>query len=97
MTEQPVGDGREDKPASAALGPVDLVFAVLALIAALPAALVRYPESADYLNHMAELFVLTAPADHPIHAFYTVHWHLLPNLRSSFSRCRWRRSCRSKR
>ena len=62
------------------LGPIDAIFAALAVIAALPALVVRYPESIDYLNHLARLYVLTAAADDPIHAFYRVHWHFIPNL-----------------
>lgn len=61
-------------------GVIDLLFAALALVSALPAVLVQFPESVDYLNHLARLFVLTAPADHPVHGLYRVDWHLMPNL-----------------
>jgi len=77
VTEQESVDQRGGR---GAVGTVDVVFAALALVSLLPALLVRYPESADYLNHLARLFVLSAPADDPIHAFYRVHWHLIPNL-----------------
>lgn len=61
-------------------GATDAAFALLVLLSILPVFFVRYPECADCLNHMARLFVLTAPANHPVHLFYHVHWHLLPNL-----------------
>src|SRR5579862_720625 len=83
VAEQSSDDHRERteaEPGRRGFGGVDLIFAVLALIAALPAFLVRYPESADYLNHLARLYVLTAPPDDPVHAVYQVHWHLIPNL-----------------
>lgn len=62
------------------LGGLDALFAALSLLSTLPLWLVRYPQNADYLNHLARLFVLTAPADDSIHAFYRVNWHLMPNL-----------------
>lgn len=77
MTDQESVDQRDGQ---GAIGAVDLVFAALALLSLLPALVVRYPESADYLNHLARLVVLSAPADDPIHAFYQIHWHLIPNL-----------------
>jgi hypothetical protein len=77
VTDQGSVDQRDKR---GTVGTVDVVFAVLALVSLLPALLVRYPESVDYLNHLARLSVLTAAADDPIHAFYRVHWHLIPNL-----------------
>lgn len=59
---------------------VDAVFSALTLISLTPILCVRFPQSADYLNHLTRLFILTVPADHPIHQYYTVHWHLLANL-----------------
>ncbi len=82
MTEPITEDHRTVTPAAGAfcIGSIDLVFAALALVSALPVLLVRYPESVDYLNHLARLFVLTAPAGDPVHAVYLVHWQLIPNL-----------------
>lgn len=83
MAEQDIDDHRDTAQASGgacAVGSVDIIFVALALISILPVLLVRYPESVDYLNHLARLYVLTAPADDPIHAIYRVHWHLIPNL-----------------
>jgi hypothetical protein len=62
------------------LGAADGVFAGLTAASLLPLLLTRYPESADYLNHMARQFVLTAPAGHPVHRYYVAHWHLAANL-----------------
>jgi hypothetical protein len=62
------------------LGAIDAAFAALAVLSLVPALCVRYPQSVDYLNHMARLFVLSAPADHPIHLYYAVHWHPVANL-----------------
>jgi hypothetical protein len=74
------GDTAPPAGGRSAFGRLDIIFAALALISVLPALLVRYPESVDYLNHLARLSVLTAPADDPIHAVYRIHWHLIPNL-----------------
>lgn len=59
---------------------VDLLFVALAAASLAPMLCVRYPLCVDYLNHMARLFILTAPDAHPIHHYYVVHWHLLANL-----------------
>jgi len=59
---------------------VDLAYAALVLVSLAPAFLVRYPASADYLNHFVRLYVLAAPAGDPVHAFYRPEWHLMPNL-----------------
>lgn len=83
MAEKITDDHRDTAHAiksGRAIGPVDMIFAALALVSVLPALLVRYPESVDYLNHLARLYLLTAPADDPIHAVYRIHWHLIPNL-----------------
>jgi hypothetical protein len=58
----------------------DMVLLGLALASTAPALLVRYPESVDYLNHLARLYVLTQPPASAVHEFYQVHWHLVPNL-----------------
>jgi hypothetical protein len=62
------------------LSGTDFVFFALAAVSMLPVLLARYPLCADCLNHMARLFVLTAPDGAPIHHFYTVHWRLSANL-----------------
>jgi hypothetical protein len=59
---------------------VFLIYVALVIISITPLLLVRYPESLDYLNHLAGMFVLTVPAGHPVHAFYQPDWHLVPNL-----------------
>jgi hypothetical protein len=76
-----IGSDRPEDVGFAGSGRViDLLFVVLALVSISPAVLVRFPESVDYLNHLVRLFVLTAPADHPLHGLYRVEWHLMPNL-----------------
>lgn len=59
---------------------VDGAFAALTLASLGLLLCVRYPLSADYLNHMTRLFVLSAPASHPIHQYYVPHWRLVTNL-----------------
>jgi hypothetical protein len=59
---------------------IDALFFGLVAASALPVVLVRYPLSADYLNHLARLHVLAAQPDAPIRQFYEVHWSLIPNL-----------------
>lgn len=57
--------------------------AALALLTLLTIALpfvVRYPLSADYLNHMTRIFILSAPENAPIHQYFVPHWRLLTNL-----------------
>jgi hypothetical protein len=58
----------------------DALFLGLVVASALPVILVRYPLSADYLNHLARLHILAAQPDAPIRQFYDVHWSLIPNL-----------------
>ena len=55
-------------------------YVALVAVSIIPAFLVRFPESADYLNHLGRAFVLTVPSAHPVHAFYRPEWHLVPNL-----------------
>jgi hypothetical protein len=59
---------------------VDAAYAALVLLALLPAMLLRYPQSADYLNHLVRLHVLASQADDPVRALYRPEWHLMPNL-----------------
>lgn len=62
------------------LGRWDGLFAsIVAFGLALPV-LVPYPQCGDCLNHMARLFVLTAPEGAPIHHYYEVGWRLSANL-----------------
>lgn len=76
-----IGSDRPEEVGLAASGRViDPLFALLALVSIVPAVLVRFPESVDYLNHLVRLFILTAPTDHPVHGLYRVEWHLMPNL-----------------
>jgi hypothetical protein len=84
-TDGPAGAPQpiEGKPARSLywkLDRIDALFAAVTLLSLLPLWLVRYPQSVDYLNHLVRLFVLTAPAADPIHDFYRVNWHLMPNL-----------------
>lgn len=58
----------------------DALFLGLVIGFALPAVLVRYPPSADYLNHLARLYILGSSPDAPIRQFYEIHWGLIPNL-----------------
>lgn len=62
------------------VGVIDAAYAGLVLAALLPAMLTRYPQSADYLNHLVRLQILAAPAGDPMHALYRPEWHLIPNL-----------------
>ncbi|MGB8602568.1 MAG: hypothetical protein WCD42_10280 [Rhizomicrobium sp.] len=59
---------------------VDGAFAALTLASLGLLICVRYPLSADYLNHMTRLFVLSAPADAPIHQYFVPQWRLVTNL-----------------
>jgi hypothetical protein len=58
----------------------DTLFLGLVAGFTLPAALVRYPLSADYLNHLARLHILGSGPDAPIRQFYEIRWGLIPNL-----------------
>lgn len=58
----------------------DALFLGLIIASVVPAALVRYPLSADYLNHLARLHILGSDPDAPIRRFYEIHWSLIPNL-----------------
>lgn len=58
----------------------DALFLGLIIASIVPAALVRYPLSADYLNHLARLHILGSDPDAPIRRFYEIHWSLIPNL-----------------
>jgi hypothetical protein len=58
----------------------DALFLGLISGCTLPAVLVRYPLSADYLNHLARLHILASSPDAPIRQYYEIHWSLIPNL-----------------
>lgn len=58
----------------------DAVFLALIAASVLPVVLVRYPLSADYLNHLARLHILGSSPGAPVRQFYEIHWGLIPNL-----------------
>lgn len=58
----------------------DVILAALTLATLTLPILVRYPLSADYLNHMVRLYILSAPENAPIHQYFVPHWRLLTNL-----------------
>lgn len=55
--------------------------AALFLIALAPLLTTRFPPFDDYLNHLARIHVIAlGDAPSPLHAFYAIHWKLIPNL-----------------
>jgi hypothetical protein len=62
------------------LGLADGIFAALSLASLLPILIARYALSEDYPNYLAQLFILTAPAGHPVHHYYLAHWQPLADL-----------------
>ncbi|HET9018105.1 MAG TPA: hypothetical protein VFN46_00870, partial [Acetobacteraceae bacterium] len=55
--------------------------AALFLIALAPLLTTRFPPFDDYLNHLARMHIIAiGDAPSPLHAFYAIHWKLIPNL-----------------
>lgn len=56
-------------------------FAALTVIVLVPVFLVRVPPLADYVNHLARMYVISAQGkDAHLDAFYSIEWQLIPNL-----------------
>jgi hypothetical protein len=57
-----------------------LAAGLLAIVLAIPFALVDVPPVLDYPNHLARYFVLAHPDDPFISQMYAAHWGILPNM-----------------
>jgi hypothetical protein len=57
------------------------VFLSLMVAAAAPILTVQVPPLADYINHLARMYVLTHAGNDPLlDKFYGIHWQVIPNL-----------------
>src|SRR6186997_3367534 len=60
--------------------PIDFTVAALTLVCLSPALMVAIPAMADYPNHLARMYVLTAAGTAQANPFYEVRNALYPNL-----------------
>lgn len=60
---------------------LSIAFAVLTVIVLVPVFSVAVPPLADYVNHLARMYVIASGGRDPhLAAFYTIDWQLIPNL-----------------
>src|SRR5262245_9555343 len=59
---------------------VALMFIALAAIASVPVVLFPWPPLADYINHLARVYVISAIGSDPdLARFYEINWQVIPN------------------
>ena len=60
---------------------LSIAFVVLTVIVLVPVFSVAVPPLADYVNHLARMYVIASGGRDPhLAAFYTIDWQLIPNL-----------------
>jgi hypothetical protein len=60
---------------------IAVLFAVLAVITAIPIVLYPWPPLTDYINHLSRMYVISAVGSDPdLARFYEVDWQVIPNL-----------------
>lgn len=60
---------------------IAILFVVLAAITSIPIVLYPWPPFADYINHLARMYIIAAVgSDADLARFYEIDWQVIPNL-----------------